>query len=103
MTFLGLAGNGDLIATCNSPQSRNHRVGQELAKGRFIEDIVTGMASVAEGVETTPAVLRLAKRVGVVMPISETVDDLLSGRLTPAEVVPKLMRREPRTELDGLT
>jgi glycerol-3-phosphate dehydrogenase (NAD(P)+) len=103
LTFLGLAGNGDLIATCSSPQSRNHRVGQELAKGRPIGDIVGEMASVAEGVQTTPAVLRLATRVGAVMPISETVDDLLSGRLTPAEVVPKLMRREPRMELDGLT
>jgi glycerol-3-phosphate dehydrogenase (NAD(P)+) len=102
MTFLGLAGNGDLIATCSSQQSRNHRVGHELAEGRSIGDIVSGMASVAEGVQTTPAVLRLAKRVGAVMPICETVDDLLSGRLTPPEVVPKLMRREPRMELDGL-
>jgi glycerol-3-phosphate dehydrogenase (NAD(P)+) len=103
MTFLGLAGNGDLIATCSSQQSRNHRVGLELATGRSIGEIVGNMASVAEGVEATPAVLRLAKRVGVVMPISETVEDLLCGRLTPAEVVPKLMRREPRTELDGPT
>jgi glycerol-3-phosphate dehydrogenase (NAD(P)+) len=102
LTFLGLAGNGDLIATCSSPRSRNHYVGEELAKGRHIADILAGMTSVAEGVETAPGTLRLARRQGVVMPISETVGDLLAGRLTADEVVVRLMRREPRSELDGL-
>jgi glycerol-3-phosphate dehydrogenase (NAD(P)+) len=102
LTFLGLAGNGDLIATCSSPHSRNHYVGQQLAIGRRPDDILAGMTAVAEGVETAPAVLRLADGVGVAMPISETVDGLLSGQLTPAEVVTRLMRREPKTELDGL-
>jgi glycerol-3-phosphate dehydrogenase (NAD(P)+) len=97
-----LAGNGDLIATCSSQRSRNHYVGVELAKGRRIADILAGMTSVAEGVETAPGTLRLARRQGVVMPISETVGDLLAGRLTAAEVVVRLMRREPRSELDGL-
>jgi glycerol-3-phosphate dehydrogenase (NAD(P)+) len=102
LTFLGLAGNGDLIATCSSPRSRNHSVGEHLAKGRRVDDILAGMTSVAEGVETAPGILRLAQRHSVVMPISETVADLLSGRLTAGEVVPRLMRREPRSELDGL-
>ena len=102
LTFLGLAGNGDLIATCSSPRSRNHYVGEQLAKGRRIGDILAGMTSVAEGVETAPGTLRLARRQGVEMPISETVGDLLAGRLTAGGVVTQLMRREPRAELDGL-
>jgi glycerol-3-phosphate dehydrogenase (NAD(P)+) len=102
LTFLGLAGNGDLILTCSSSRSRNHYVGEELAKGRRLDDIRADMTSVAEGVETTPGVLRLAERQGVVMPISQTVDSLLSGRLTAEEVVTRLMRREPRQELEGL-
>ena len=102
MTYLGLAGNGDLIATCSSPRSRNHYVGEQLAKGRRIGDILAGMTSVAEGVETAPGTLRLARRQGVEMPISETVGDLLAGRLTAGGVVTQLMRREPRAELDGL-
>ena len=65
LTFLGLAGNGDLIATCSSPQSRNHRVGQQLAAGRSVGDIVADSSSVAEGVETAPAVVELSRRLGV--------------------------------------
>ena len=102
LTFLGLAGNGDLIATCSSERSRNHYVGEQLGHGRAIDDILAEMTSVAEGVETTPGTLRLAQRQGVVMPISEVVGELLAGRLTADEVVPRLMRREPRSELDGL-
>jgi glycerol-3-phosphate dehydrogenase (NAD(P)+) len=102
LTFLGLAGNGDLIATCSSPRSRNHHLGEELAKGRRIGDILAGMTSVAEGVETAPGTLLLARRHGVEMPISETVGELLAGRLTAGEVVLRLMRREPRSELEGL-
>jgi glycerol-3-phosphate dehydrogenase (NAD(P)+) len=102
LTFLGLAGNGDLIATCSSQRSRNHYVGEQLAQGRPIGDILAGMTSVAEGVETASGTLRLARRQGVVMPISETVGDLLAGRLTADEVVLRLMRRQPRSELDGL-
>jgi glycerol-3-phosphate dehydrogenase (NAD(P)+) len=103
LTFLGLTGNGDLIATCGSPQSRNRRVGEELAKGRPLPTIVSEMKMVAEGVETAPAVLELARRVGVEMPISATVAALLDGRLSPSDVVPTLMHREPTTELHGLS
>ena len=60
LTFLGLAGNGDLIATCSSPQSRNHRVGEQLSAGRSLRDILADSSSVAEGVETAPAVLGLS-------------------------------------------
>ena len=81
LTFLGLAGNGDLIATCGSPLSRNHRVGRELAAGSTIEEVLASMDSVAEGVATAPVVLDIARRHGVDMPIAETVDALLNGRI----------------------
>jgi glycerol-3-phosphate dehydrogenase (NAD(P)+) len=102
LTFLGLAGNGDLIATCSSPQSRNHRVGQQLAAGRSLRDILADSSSVAEGVETAPAVVGLSRRLGTVMPICETVDAVLAGQLSASAALLTLMRREPKSELDGL-
>jgi glycerol-3-phosphate dehydrogenase (NAD(P)+) len=102
LTFLGLAGNGDLIATCSSPQSRNHRVGQQLAAGRSVGDIVADSSAVAEGVETAPAVVELSRRLGVDMPICETVDVMLAGQLAPTDALLTLMRRDPKGELDGL-
>jgi glycerol-3-phosphate dehydrogenase (NAD(P)+) len=102
LTFLGLAGNGDLIATCTSSQSRNRRVGEELGRGRTLDDIVGGMKQVAEGVATAPALLAMAAAAGVEMPISSTVAALLSGDLSASDVVPLLMRRSPKVELHGL-
>src|SRR5436305_12986447 len=69
LTFAGLAGMGDLIATCSSPQSRNRHVGVELGKGRALDDIINEMNMVAEGVKSTTAVLELAKRHAVEMPL----------------------------------
>lgn len=103
LTFLGLAGNGDLVATCGSDKSRNHRVGFELGRGRSIDDIVNGMHMVAEGVETTPGVLALAERAGVEMPIAEQVLAVIEGRRTPTEAVEVLMGRQPRPEPDHLS
>jgi glycerol-3-phosphate dehydrogenase (NAD(P)+) len=102
LTFLGLAGNGDLIATCSSPHSRNRRLGEELAKGRSVEEITAATQSVAEGVGTAPALLALAASMGVELPISATVAALLTGELVPSEVVPLWMQRRPTTELYGL-
>ena len=102
LTFLGLAGNGDLIATCSSPQSRNRRFGVELGRGRSTEDILGDARSVAEGVASAPAVLALAASVGVDMPIAAQVAALLRGELGPADVVATLMHREPTTELHDL-
>jgi glycerol-3-phosphate dehydrogenase (NAD(P)+) len=102
LTFLGLAGNGDLIATCSSPQSRNRRVGEELGKGRMLDDIVGGMHQVAEGVATAPVLLAMAASAGVEMPISSAVVALLHGDLPPADIVPLLMRRAPKAELHGV-
>jgi glycerol-3-phosphate dehydrogenase (NAD(P)+) len=102
LTFLGLAGNGDLVATCSSKKSRNHQVGVELGRGRQIDEIVAAMHTVAEGVETAPSVLALATRVGVEMPIAEQVQALIDGRCSASEAVERLMGREARPELDGL-
>jgi glycerol-3-phosphate dehydrogenase (NAD(P)+) len=102
LTFLGLAGNGDLIATCSSPQSRNRRVGSELGRGRTLGDILADMTMVAEGVTTAPAVLALADRVGVDMPIAAEVQAVLAGDRSSTEVVDVLMGRAGTSELHGL-
>ena len=72
-TFAGLAGMGDLIATCSSKQSRNNMVGLELGCGKSIEEVLAAMNMVAEGVKSSPSVLDLARRYGVDMPITEQV------------------------------
>ena len=76
-TFAGLAGMGDLVATCVSPQSRNRHVGEQLGRGRTIEDITAEMHMVAEGVKTARVVLELADKVGVAMPIAREVYGVL--------------------------
>jgi glycerol-3-phosphate dehydrogenase (NAD(P)+) len=102
LTFLGLAGNGDLIATCSSPYSRNRRVGEELAKGRSLNDITGSTKAVAEGVATAPALLALAAAADVDMPISQMVAALLRGEMSALDIVPLLMQRSPKVELHGL-
>lgn len=102
LTFAGLAGMGDLVATCTSPQSRNRTVGVEIAKGRTVEQIVADMHMVAEGVKSSAPVLALARRVGVEMPIAEQVHAVLHGGRRPAELIPGLMAREAKSEMHGL-
>jgi glycerol-3-phosphate dehydrogenase (NAD(P)+) len=97
-TFAGLAGVGDLIATCMSLQSRNHRVGVELAKGRSLDEIIEEMQMVAEGVKTTRAVLDLASQVSVETPIAEQVGRVLYSGAHPREAVLALMTREAKPE-----
>jgi len=98
LTFLGLAGNGDLIATCSSPKSRNHGVGYQLGLGRGVAEIVAELHMVAEGVETTPGVLALAERAGVEMPIAHQVNCVIEGTRSPEAAVELLMNRRPRAE-----
>ncbi|MFK8049973.1 MAG: NAD(P)H-dependent glycerol-3-phosphate dehydrogenase [Halioglobus sp.] len=78
-TFAGLAGMGDMIATCTSPQSRNRHVGVELGKGRNMQDIIDEMVMVAEGAKSAPAVMALAKEYKVEMPIAEDVSRVVAG------------------------
>jgi len=103
LTFSGLAGMGDLVATCMSRQSRNRHVGEELGKGRTLDEIITEMNMVAEGVKTSRAVVDLAARVGVEMPIAEQVVALLYEGRTPADVITALMSRRARAELHGIS
>ena len=85
VTFSGLAGMGDLIATCSSSQSRNNTVGLELGKGRPIDEVIAEMRQVAEGVKSSPSVLALARRNGVDMPITEQVVAVCHERSHRAE------------------
>jgi glycerol-3-phosphate dehydrogenase (NAD(P)+) len=102
MTFAGLAGMGDLIATCNSPQSRNRRVGVELGEGRSLDEIVAATNMVAEGVKSTRAVLALAARHDVEMPLASFVGRVLYEGARPADLVTELMLRKAKPELNGL-
>ena len=102
LTFAGLAGMGDLIATCSSPQSRNRHVGVELGRGRTLDEIVAEMNMVAEGVKTTAAVLDLAAREKVEMPLAEFVGRVLYEGARPADLVPELMGRRAKPELHGI-
>ena len=102
LTFGGLTGMGDLVATCISRRSRNRWVGEELARGRPLAEIVGGTRMVAEGVRTSAAVVELADRVGVEMPIADQVVAVLEGATPAAEVVAALMGRVVKPELQGL-
>lgn len=85
MTFAGLAGMGDLIATCMSPHSRNRAVGEALGQGRKLEEVLAGMHMVAEGVNTAVHVLELADRHGIEMPICQMIDRVVRGEIAPAD------------------
>ncbi|MGH9205424.1 MAG: NAD(P)H-dependent glycerol-3-phosphate dehydrogenase, partial [Acidimicrobiales bacterium] len=99
-TFAGIAGMGDLLATCMSPQSRNRRLGEELGKGRLLSEILAGTRMVAEGVRTADAVMRLSHRHGIEMPICERVHGVLTGTCTPREAYDGLLQRQVGHERD---
>jgi len=97
-TFIGLAGLGDLITTCVSPEGRNRTVGERVGKGQKLEEILAGMDSVAEGVPTTRAVMELARRCKVEMPITEAVHAVLFEGKDVLNALSDLMTREPKPE-----
>jgi len=101
LTLSGLAGLGDLIATCASPLSRNHYVGVELTKGRSLTEIVSSMTGVAEGVSTTSAAWELAQQLGLEMPITEKIYQVLYRGADPRQAAVELMAAEVRHELVG--
>jgi len=105
LTFSGLAGMGDLVATCISRQSRNRYVGEELGKGRTIDEVITEMKMVAEGVKTSRAVVALAhaQKTPVEMPIAEQVVAVLYEGKRAVDIIPALMRREAKAELHGIS
>jgi len=98
-TFAGLAGMGDLIATCISRQSRNRYVGEQLGKGRSLTDVIAEMDQVAEGVRSTAVVMHLARQHGVDMPICSEMDGVVSEGRSPHEAYRGLLRRAPKPEM----
>lgn len=98
LTFLGLAGMGDLVLTCTGDLSRNRRVGLALGQGRKLPEILEELGEVAEGVRTTYAACRLAERIGVELPIADAVRSLLDGEVDPREGVSQLLTRQLRSE-----
>ena len=100
-TFAGLAGMGDLIATCSSRQSRNNMVGIQLGEGKPIADILAEMTMVAEGVKSCPSVLDLGRRYGIEMPITEQVVAVCHQGRSAGDALSMLMQRTITTEFDS--
>jgi glycerol-3-phosphate dehydrogenase (NAD(P)+) len=101
-TFAGLAGLGDLVATCTSTRSRNFAVGLALGEGRSLEEALGATRMVAEGVSSCRPVVELARRHGVEVPVAEEVVAVCYERRSPAEAIPRLMRRAAKSELEGI-
>ena len=97
-TFFGLSGLGDLLATCDSPLSRNYQVGSGLAEGKSLEQILDHLQGTAEGVNTVNVLIKLAKREQIPVPIAYQVYLLLQGEITPQKAVENLMARELKQE-----
>ncbi len=98
VTFMGLAGLGDLVLTCTDDQSRNRRFGLGLALGRTVEDAQREIGQVVEGVNSARQASRVARQAGVDMPITEQVARIIAGETTPEEAVNTLLTRAPRPE-----
>jgi len=101
LTFSGLTGLGDLVATCSSPLSRNHYVGVELTKGRPLEEITGSMSGVAEGLNTTIVSHTLAWQLGVEMPVTEKIYQVLYRGFSPRQAALELMEAQAGHELVG--
>ncbi len=99
ITFAGLSGAGDLITTCTSSHSRNRYVGEQIGRGKSLEEVLSSMVMVAEGVRTTRSARDLALRHGVEMPITEQIYQILFAGKMPEVAVSELMLREPKSEL----
>jgi glycerol-3-phosphate dehydrogenase (NAD(P)+) len=100
-TFAGLTGLGDLMATCMSPLSRNRRVGEELARGRTIDEITAGMNMVAEGVKTARTMVELGREYGVALPIAQEIDAVVNDGRSAAQAFHGLRRVQAGTELQA--
>src|SRR5262245_35873569 len=97
-TLMGLSGLGDLLLTCGSPQSRNMSLGRALGQGQVLDQVLGNRRSVAEGVYTAAAIVRVAAQKGVEMPISEAVHAIVDGKLTVDMAIEALMSRPQRSE-----
>ncbi|BAY90029.1 MULTISPECIES: NAD(P)H-dependent glycerol-3-phosphate dehydrogenase [unclassified Tolypothrix] len=99
-TFYGLSGLGDLLATCNSPLSRNYQVGYQLAAGKTLEEVLSHLQGTAEGVNTCRVLMQRARQQNIPVPITEQVDRLLQGKITPQQALDELMLRDIKPEYD---
>src|SRR5574344_1980465 len=97
-TLYGLSGMGDLIATCSSPMSRNYTVGSMLGKGKKINDILSELGSVAEGVKTSKAICELAKKLDIEVPVSSAIYEAVYTDITPQALLETLMNRKLKEE-----
>ncbi|WP_122817063.1 NAD(P)H-dependent glycerol-3-phosphate dehydrogenase [Nocardioides pantholopis] len=100
MTLMGLAGLGDLVATCSSPLSRNRSFGEKLGRGMTTEEIYASTRQVAEGAKSCVSLMQLAERHGVDAPIAQHVDDVVAGRMTANEMMDSFIARETKAETD---
>ena len=99
-TFTGLAGIGDLLLTCTGDLSRNHTVGKKIGEGRKLNDILSEMRMVAEGIKTAKSVYNLSLKLGVEMPISHEIYHILYDDVSPQDALLRLMTRDLKQELD---
>jgi glycerol-3-phosphate dehydrogenase (NAD(P)+) len=97
-TFYGLSGLGDLLTTCNSPLSRNYQVGDGLAHGKTLSEVLADLKGTAEGVNTTKVLIQIANQNRIYMPITVLVDRLLQGQITAQEAIIALMSRDRKSE-----
>jgi glycerol-3-phosphate dehydrogenase (NAD(P)+) len=100
LTLMGLAGLGDLVATCSSPLSRNRTFGEKLGRGLTTEEIYASTRQVAEGAKSCSSLLALAQRHGVDAPIAEAVDAVVAGRMTARDLVDSFISRDTKAETD---
>ena len=100
LTLMGLAGLGDLVATCSSPLSRNRTFGEKLGLGMTTEEIVASTRQVAEGAKSCSSLLALAAKVGVDAPIAEHVEAVVDGRMTAPEMMEAFIARDTKAERD---
>jgi glycerol-3-phosphate dehydrogenase (NAD(P)+) len=100
LTLMGLAGLGDLVATCSSPLSRNRTFGEKLGRGLTTEEIYASTRQVAEGAKSCSSLLALARQTGVDAPIAEHVDAVVAGRLTATDMMQAFIQRDTKAETD---
>ncbi len=100
LTLMGLAGLGDLVATCSSPLSRNRTFGEHLGQGMTTEEIYASTRQVAEGAKSSSSLLALAQQHGIDAPIAEAVDAVIAGRLTAPDLIDAMLSRDTKAETD---
>lgn len=100
-TFYGLSGLGDILATCNSPLSRNYQVGYQLGQGKTLAEILSQLQETAEGVNTAEVLVQRAKKQNISMPITQEVYRLLQAEVTPRQALLDLMKRDTKPEYNN--